>query len=102
MANQDEVKTEPISIKAWGKSWGVPMTWIGSTLLGAAGSAYLMVQSSYANLKAADERNAAEIAEVRAKLDTEQVVLAEIRAQLARIDARVAEVQVVLMQAAKR
>jgi len=65
-------------------------------------AAWGYVKTERDDLRASDSAAFAQIAECKAQLATNQVVLNEIRTQLARIDARVAEIQVTLMRGGRQ
>lgn len=100
-----EAHSRGVLVKIGSHRLTIPLATIGTSIGAALLAAWGWIRSERADLIAADTANAQavatvakQLAEVSAKQQTSDVILADIRNQLARIDARVAEIQVVLMQ----
>ena len=93
-----------------GKSkWAVPTASVIAAAMAGLGAAWGYVRSERDDLRAADRALACKIEAMEAQSAQAQIVLAQIQTSLVdlksgqqRLDARVAEVQVTLMQAARR
>lgn len=98
-----------VIVRIGNSKWTVPTASVIAAALAGLGAAWGYVRSERDDLRAADHALACKIEAVEAQSAQAQIVLAQIQTSLVdlksgqqRLDARVAEVQVTLMQAARR